>query len=97
MDDGDHTNLHEVSEETRKLLEDKCMRGEPNDQRLKIRKGNPLPHVPATRTPLMDSHLKPEVPTSVKSLDKELAKVQSVVLDTLGPLSALLETMQKKR
>ena len=46
--------------------------------------------------PLMDSHLKPEVPTSVKSLDKELAKVQSVVLDTLVPLSALLETMKKE-
>ena len=37
MDDGVHTNLREVSEETRKLLEDKCTWGVPNDQRLKIR------------------------------------------------------------
>ena len=44
----------------------------------------------------MDSYLKPEVPTSVKSLDRELAKVQSFVLDTLAPLSALLETTKKE-
>ena len=96
MDDGDHTNLREVSEETRKLLEDKCTRSVPNDQRLKIRNNYPLPRVPATRTPQMDSYLKPEVPTSVKSLDKELAKVQSFVLDTLAPLSALVETTKKE-
>lgn len=64
---GDQTNLRDVSEETRALLEEKCTRCVSNEDRLKVRNRFP---VPATRTPQLDTYLKSEVTTSVKSTDK---------------------------
>ena len=47
--------------------------------------------MPATRTPQLDSYLKPEISQQGKAADKELAKVQTFVLDSLAPLSHLME------
>ena len=45
----------------------------------------------ATRTPQLDSFIKPEVPQPVKTSDKEWARIQTFVLDALAPLMSLLE------
>ena len=39
----------------------------------------------------LDPYLRPEVSSSVKTEDKELAKIQAFVLDALAPLTAILE------
>ena len=80
-----------VSEKTRKFLHEKCTRRVPNSDRMQIRGYYPLPRVPATRTPQLDSIMKPEASSTTKATDKQLAKVQTLLLDSLAPLSMLLE------
>ena len=49
----------------------------------------------ATRTPQLDSFIKPEIPQLVKTSDKEWARLQTFVLDALAPLTSLLEADAK--
>ena len=42
----------------------------------------PLPKVPATRTPQLDSIMKPEASSTTKATDKQLAKVQTLLIGT---------------
>ena len=83
--------LVEVSEHTSTFLTDCCKQSLPNNVRLEVRRNFPLPKVAATRTPQMDPVLKAELSSSTKSADRELARIQSFVLDALAPLSALIE------
>ena len=83
--------LVEVSEETGKLLKDSCTRSVPNEVRRRVRSNFKLPKVPATRTPRLDHFIRAEAPQATKSLDRDLARIQSFVLDALAPLTALAE------
>ena len=47
--------------------------------------------MPATRTPQLDSYLKSEISQGTKAGDKDLARIQTFVLDALAPLTAILE------
>ena len=85
------TKLVEVSKETKKLLTSKCTRRVKNAERLQTRSHYPLPKVPATRTPQLDSYLKSEISQGTKAGDKDLARIQTFVLDALAPLTAILE------
>ena len=66
-----------------------------NQERLRIREQYLLPKVPATRTPQLDGYLKQEVSTAVKSSDKQLVKIQTMVLGAVAPLTSVLETHQR--
>ena len=83
--------LVEVSEKTKSLLESRCTQSVPNEKRKKIRARFPQPKVAATKTPRLDDFLKATIPTTAKNEDKELAKIQTFVLDSMAPLTALLE------
>ena len=85
------SKVAEVSETTEALLKNSCTKRLANNTRLKIRDCYSLPQVAATRTPQLDNYLKPEVSQQTKTADKELAKVQTFVLDSLAPLSHLME------
>lgn len=87
----DSTKLREVSEETSSLLSEACTSRLSNATRLGYRKAYPLPRVPATRTPQLDAVMKSETSSGVKAADKELAKIQTFMLDALAPLTSLLE------
>ena len=88
---GTGPELCDVSEETHTFLTDCCTRSVPNEIRKRSRSRYPLPRVPATKCPNLDPFIKSEISSEVKSNDKDLAKVQSFLLDSLAPLSALLE------
>ena len=90
------SNLVEVSEQTSKLLKTSCTRSVSNEVRKRTRSAFNLPRVPATRTPRLDQFLRSEIPQPVKSLDKELSRLQSFVLDALAPLTALVETSEQE-
>uniref|UniRef100_A0A1X7TW09 Uncharacterized protein n=1 Tax=Amphimedon queenslandica TaxID=400682 RepID=A0A1X7TW09_AMPQE len=63
----------------------------PNDRR---RGGSGLrdyPKVDAARSPRLDSVMKTVAPQSAQSVDKELARLQTFILDALAPLTAILE------
>ena len=54
-----------------------------------------MPKVPATKTPSLDGYLKSELSRATKAADKELATVQTCVLDALSPLPAIVEADTK--
>ena len=90
--DQPSTKLVEVSERTRKFLQEKCTRRVTNSERKLLRDPYPLPKVPATRTPQLDAIMKPEASPTTKAVDKQLAKVQTLMLDTLAPLTSVVES-----
>ena len=89
------TNLAAVSEETESSVKEACTKRLPNSARLQTRNAFPLPQVAATRTLQLDSFIKPEISQAVKTVDKELARLQTFVLDALAPLTSLLESDAK--
>ncbi len=91
LDSDEESDLVEVSEATAELLTERCTLGLRNDARLKARRRYPLPKVPATRTLQLDGFIKSEVSMATRNADKELARLQSLVLDSLAPLTHLLE------
>ena len=54
-----------------------------------------FPKVDATRTPRDDHIMKTLAPQAVKIADRELAHIQSFMLDSLAPVSAMLENSEK--
>ena len=84
-------DLREVSEETHKLLTSACTRSVSNEARRRSRGRYPLPKVATTKSPNLDPFMRSEVSSNTKADDRELAKIQSFVLDSLAPLTALLE------
>ena len=85
------SGLAEVSEHTKRYLEKVCTRRMPSKERLTQRSHYPLPKVSATRNSQLDSFMKPEVSSATKNADMELAKVQTLILDALAPLTSILE------
>ena len=47
------------------------------------------------RTPRVDHVMKSLIPQSAKKADKELAQIQTVVLDPLAPIASLLENYER--
>ena len=90
-DDPAEYDLVEVSEETHTLLTTSCTRSVPNEARRCTRSRYKLPKVAATRTPRLDHFMKSGTSQGAKSLDKDLARIQTFVLDALAPLTAILE------
>ena len=88
--------LVEVSEKTRNFLHKKCTRRMLNSERKLLRDRYPLPKVPATRTPQLDSIMKQEASASTKAADKQPAKVQTLMLDSLVPLTTVVESHNKR-
>ena len=89
------SQLLEVSEKTHRLLTNSCTRSVSNKSRKRTRSRYKLPKVDATRTPRLDHVMKTLAPQAAKTADKELARIQSFMLDSLAPISAMLENAGK--
>ena len=74
-------NVREVSEETCEFLTRACSHSVSNEARRQCQRRYPLPMVAATKSPNLDPFMRTEVSSSVKADDKELAKIQSFVLE----------------
>ena len=85
------SELLEISEETHKFFTTSCTRSVLNKARKHARSRYPLPKEVATKTPSLDLFMRLEISTGAKALDKDLAKIQTFVLDSMAPLTALLE------
>ena len=84
-------DLVEVSEETHGFLTATCMQSVPNETRSRVRSRFPLHRVAAIKSPNIDAFMRTEISSGARSSDKELAKIRIFVLDSLAPLTALLE------
>ena len=79
-EEEDDSQLVEVSEETHKLLSVACTRSVSNEMRKRTRGRYKLPKVEATKTPRLDSVIKTLAPQGAKNADKDLAKLQTLIL-----------------
>ena len=89
------SQLVEVSEKTHRLLANSCTRSVSNESRKRTQSCYKLPKVDTTRTPRLDHIMKTLAPQAAKSADKELARIQSFMLDSLAPVSAILENVDR--
>ena len=88
-------HVMEVSERTHQLLSDSCMRSLTNESRKRTRNWYNLPKVDATRTPKLDPVIKTLASQQALSADKELARIQTFLLDAMAPISAILESVDE--
>ena len=83
-------DLMEVLDETHRFLKTVCIRSMSNELR-RTQSAFRFSKVAATRTPNVDEVMKSLVPESIKTADKDLARLQTFVLDSMAPLTALME------
>lgn len=88
------TSVVTVSEETRTVIKNACTVRLEHADCLKIRNAYSLPQVAASRTPQLDSYLKPEISPAAKTTDKELTSIQTHVLHALTSLGAIIEAQE---
>jgi hypothetical protein len=92
--DGEYlepSELLEVSPGTLSLLDDACTQSVLNESRKRVREPYQLPKAASTRTPRQDSYMRSETPQGIRTMDRELSRVQTFMLDTLAPLVAIYE------
>jgi len=85
----------EFTDETAAFLKQKYSKRLDSSDRLAIRNAYVLPKVPATRTAGLDAYMKPEVSPRAKASDKELGVIQTAILDSMAPLTAIVEADTK--
>ena len=83
--------LHRVSSATEALLKDAFSKTVPNDTRRRWQKQFGMPASDHTKCPKLDTTLKARLPKQCKEADRPLACLQTLLLDTMGPLTHLLE------
>ena len=88
-EDQSQAEVEEVSEKTKKFLQ-KCTQRVSNTEKA-LKEHYHLPKVPATRTRL-DPMMKPEAYSATTTADKQLAKVQTLFLDSMAPLASVVES-----
>ena len=94
-DGEDGCQLHKISDETEAFLESAFTKPVSNSTRRRWRKIHGMPACDSTKCPKLDSTIKAQLPKECKEADRPLARLQALVLDAVGPLSALLELHQK--
>lgn len=62
-----------------------------NATRRQLKERYGMPSLPFTSSPHLDKVLKSRVSSTVKSHDKEIAKIQALALDAVGPLTRIVE------
>ena len=96
-DDADGCPLQRVSASTGKLLQEAFAKPVPNATRRRWRRTYGMPATDVTKCPKLDTTLRPQVPKDGKDGDRSLSRLQTLLLDARGPLSAMLESHQAGR
>ena len=96
-DDADGCQLHRITPATETLLGDAFSKAAPNATRRRWRRTYGMPASDHTKCPKLDATLRPQVPKEGKDADRALSRLQTFVLDAIGPLASLLEQKQAGR
>ena len=89
------SQLVKVSEKKHHLLTNSCTRSVSNELRKRMRSRCKLPKVDATRTPRVDHVMRTLAPQAAKTANRELARIQSFMLDSLALVSAMVENSKR--
>ncbi len=87
--------LHRVSEATKSLLKETFTKSVPNGTRRRWRQAFGMAAFDATKCPKLDATIKAQVPKPCKDGDRNLARLQALVLDAVGPLAHIVEQAQQ--
>jgi len=83
--------LFSLSESSKAFLEPVFTSAIPNTTRRQLKDKFGAPNTAFTATPSLDKVLKSRVSANVKGRDKDLARLQSLALDAVGPITAIIE------
>ena len=91
---GDKVHLTQIQESTKDLL---CKAFTPmnNAERRQLRQQFIIPDASFTVSPRLDKVMAAECSKSAKSAEQQLSRIQALFLDIIGPLSGLLENINK--
>ena len=89
--DAKGIRLFTVSDRTESFLRPLFAAPLPNSARRQLRERFGAPNLPFTASPHLDKVLKSMVPASAKTRDAELARLQALALDAVGPLARIVE------
>ena len=91
---GDEIRRVKVREETELVLQ-KAFVPLKNQDRRALRRQYLVPDMPLTMAPKLDKVMAAECVPAVRSSDQTLARLQALVLDAVGPLTDLLERINR--
>jgi hypothetical protein len=93
---GNTTNpkLIKVSDDTEKFIKEVFGHSISNGTRLQTRKEYPFPDLNESRCPKLDPIMKQNLSKDAKDVDTAASKVQALVLDSVAPLTSILEDAQ---
>jgi len=89
------TRLADVTDDTQAFLSSKFATRSHNNDRLDTRIAYTLPKVPETKTPTLDGFMRSEAPPQARTLDSQLQRFQSFVLDAVALLTSFVEANAK--
>ena len=91
---GDKAHLTQVQESTKDFLR-KAFVPMNNAERRQLRQQFIIPDAMFTASPRLDKVMATECSKSTKSADQQLSRMQALFLDAVGPLSGLLDDINK--
>ena len=77
---------------TTKIVEDAFGHSISNERRRSLKRKQPIPDTPFTKCPKLDPTIQSRLPKPAKDADRNLARIQTLVLDAAAPLLSTLET-----
>jgi hypothetical protein len=95
VDQTEPTKLVKVSDDTEGTIKNAFGHSLTNGERLQARKDYLFPDLDASRCPKLDPVIKQNLPKEVKDNEANFAKIQTLVLDAVAPLTAILEEATK--
>ena len=96
-DDSDGCALHKVSKDTASLLGEAFSKPVANSTRRRWRMTYGMPALDATKSPKLDTMIRPQIPKDAKEADRSLGRLQALLLDAVGPLAHVLEQQRAGR
>ena len=92
--EGDEVHLTQVHESTEEFLR-KTFIPVNNAERRQLKQRYIVPDTPFTTSPRLDKVMAAECSKSTKSADLQLSRIQALFLDAVGPLSGLIDGINK--
>ena len=80
-----------LSSTTTKIVEDTFEHSIFNERRRSLKRKQPIPDTPFTKCPKLDPTIQSRLPKPAKDADRNLAGIQTLVLDAAAPLLSTLE------
>jgi hypothetical protein len=93
-DDTKGCPLYQVSAATEAFLTEAFTNPVPNTTRRRWRRTYGIPATDVTKCPKLDNTLRAQVPKNGKERDRVFSRIQTLLLDAVGPLAGVLEAHQ---